>query len=68
MMRPENIAAASNFAKYNNAIVGSEKFMEKTLFDDPAINTPAGQARPPEAVQALLAESPGVAQQGLDQA
>lgn len=40
MMRPENIAAASNFAKYNNAIVGSEKFMEKALFDDPAINTP----------------------------
>lgn len=39
MMRPENIAAASNFAKYNNAIVGSEKFMEKALFDDPAINT-----------------------------
>lgn len=40
MMRPENIAAASNFAKYNNAIVGSEKLMEKALFDDPAINTP----------------------------
>lgn len=40
MMRPENITAASNFAKYNNAIVGSEKFMEKALFDDPAINTP----------------------------
>ncbi|MEK1907876.1 MAG: extracellular solute-binding protein [Pseudomonas sp.] len=41
MMQPENIAAASNFAKYNNAIAGSEKFMEKALFDDPAINTPA---------------------------
>lgn len=40
MMAPENIAAASNFAKYNNAIEGSEKFMEKELFDDPAINTP----------------------------
>jgi spermidine/putrescine transport system substrate-binding protein len=24
MMQPENIAAASNFAKYNNAITGSE--------------------------------------------
>lgn len=41
MMQPENIAAASNFAKYNNAISGAEKFMDKTLFDDPAINTPA---------------------------
>ncbi|MNZ71127.1 Putrescine-binding periplasmic protein precursor [compost metagenome] len=41
MLLPENIAAASNFAKYNNAIEGSEKFMEKELFDDPAINTPA---------------------------
>ena len=41
MMQPENIAAASNFAKYNNAITGSEKFMDKALFDDPAINTPA---------------------------
>lgn len=41
MMLPENIAAASNFAKYNNAIQGSDKFMEKELFDDPAINTPA---------------------------
>ncbi|MED5609817.1 MULTISPECIES: extracellular solute-binding protein [Pseudomonas] len=40
MMQPENIAAASNFAKYNNAITGSEKFMDKELFDDPAINTP----------------------------
>lgn len=41
MMLPENIAAASNFAKYNNGVTGSDKFMEKELFDDPAINTPA---------------------------
>jgi spermidine/putrescine transport system substrate-binding protein len=41
MMQPENIAAASNFAKYNNAIAGAEKFMDKALFEDPAINTPA---------------------------
>lgn len=40
MLQPENIAAASNFAKYNNAVEGSEKFMDKALFDDPAINTP----------------------------
>ncbi|WP_177412149.1 extracellular solute-binding protein [Pseudomonas cavernae] len=40
MMQPENIAAASNFAKYNNAIAGSDPFMDKALFDDPAINTP----------------------------
>ena len=36
-----SIAAASNFAKYNNAVAGAEKFMDKELFDDPAINTPA---------------------------
>lgn len=40
MMQPENIAAASNFAKYNNAVEGSDAFMDKELFDDPAINTP----------------------------
>lgn len=40
MMQPENIAAASNFAKYNNAIAGAEQFMDKALFEDPAINTP----------------------------
>ena len=34
----------------------------------PGDQHPAGQAQPPEAVQALLAESPGAAQQGLDQA
>jgi hypothetical protein len=67
MMQPENIAAASNFAKYNNAITGSEKFMEKELFDDPAINTPTDKLdrlKP----SALLAEVPGAARQGLDQA
>lgn len=40
MLQPENIAAASNFAKYHNAVAGSEQFMDKALFDDPAINTP----------------------------
>lgn len=40
MLRPENIAVASNFAKYNNAVEGSDAFMDKELFDDPAINTP----------------------------
>lgn len=40
MMQPENIALASNFTKYNNAIAGSDKFMDAALFKDPAINTP----------------------------
>lgn len=40
MMQPENIAAASNFAKYHNAVAGSEQFMDQALFEDPAINTP----------------------------
>jgi spermidine/putrescine transport system substrate-binding protein len=44
MMAPENIAAATNFAGYMNAIEGSEKFMDAALRDDPAVNTPAEYA------------------------
>jgi spermidine/putrescine transport system substrate-binding protein len=41
IMAPENIAQASNFTGYNNAIEGSDKFMDKALSGDPAVNMPA---------------------------
>ncbi|KGM35332.1 extracellular solute-binding protein [Inquilinus limosus] len=40
MMKPENIAIATNFTGYNNAIKGSPEFMDPKLRDDPAVNTP----------------------------
>lgn len=40
MMAPENIAEATNFAGYMNAIQGSEQFIKAELRDDPAVNTP----------------------------
>lgn len=44
MMAPENIAAASNFAGYMNAIEGSTQFLKAELRDDPAVNMPAEYA------------------------
>jgi spermidine/putrescine transport system substrate-binding protein len=41
MMAPENIAAASNFAGYMNAVEGSENYLDAALRDDPAVNMPA---------------------------
>lgn len=40
MMDPKNIAEASNFTAYMNAIKGSEEYMDPSLKDDPAINMP----------------------------
>ncbi|MGK9231305.1 extracellular solute-binding protein [Inquilinus limosus] len=40
MMKPENIAAATNFTGYNNAVAASAEFMDAKLRDDPAVNTP----------------------------
>ena len=48
MMKPENIAMASNFTGYMNAIEGSEEFLDAHLVDDPAINPP------PEAMERLV--------------
>ncbi|MEO8544213.1 MAG: extracellular solute-binding protein [Burkholderiaceae bacterium] len=46
MMDPKNIAEASDFSGYNNAIKGSEAYMNVAMRDDPAINPPAAmQAR-----------------------
>ena len=44
IMAPENIAQASNFTGYNNAIEGSDKFMDKALSADPAVAMPAADA------------------------
>ncbi len=41
MMDPKNIAEASDFSGYNNAIKGSEAYMKVVMRDDPAINPPA---------------------------
>ena len=45
MMAPKNIAEATNFSGYNNAISGSDAFMHAELRNNPAIN-------PPEALKA----------------
>jgi spermidine/putrescine transport system substrate-binding protein len=40
MMDPKNAAEASNFTGYNNAINGSDAYLDPSLRDDPAVNTP----------------------------
>lgn len=40
MLDPKNAAEASNFTGYNNAISGSDTYLNADLKNDPAINTP----------------------------
>jgi spermidine/putrescine transport system substrate-binding protein len=40
IMKPENIALQSNYAKYSNAIVGSEAHMDKDLAAAPELSVP----------------------------
>ncbi|WP_051328615.1 extracellular solute-binding protein [Geminicoccus roseus] len=40
VMKPENIAQASNYTGYNNAIEGSAEHMDEALSDDPAVVMP----------------------------
>ncbi|BBO59819.1 extracellular solute-binding protein [Mycoavidus sp. B2-EB] len=40
MLQPENIAQVSNKYKYNNAIIGSERFMDPELINNPAFTPP----------------------------
>jgi spermidine/putrescine transport system substrate-binding protein len=40
MMDPKNAAEASNYTGYNNAISGSETYLNDSLRNDPAVNTP----------------------------
>ncbi len=44
MMDPENIAIASNFTGYMNAVNGSDKYLDASLKSDPAVNMPAEYA------------------------
>lgn len=49
MMDPENVAVASNFTGYMNAISGSNKYLDENLKSDPAVNMPeeyAGRLNP----------------------
>ncbi|MDF2095015.1 extracellular solute-binding protein [Aquibaculum arenosum] len=51
MMAPENIAVASNYTGYMNAVRGSSEFMDEALVEDPAVNMPeeyADRLRPTE--------------------
>jgi len=40
MMRPENIAMVTNAIRYSNEIVGSERYVDPALQNNPAIKTP----------------------------
>lgn len=44
MMDPKNIAIASNYTGYMNAIRGSAEYLNPALKDDPAVNMPAEYA------------------------
>lgn len=42
LLEPENIAAVTNFARYRDAVIGSEEFHDPALADEPEGNPPAG--------------------------
>lgn len=42
MLEPRNIAAASNFTGYNNAVPAAGEFLDASLRADPAVVTPEG--------------------------
>lgn len=46
MMRPENAAATSNFARYANGILGSEEFMDPEMLTAREIVMPADAPKP----------------------
>ncbi|MEM7069479.1 MAG: extracellular solute-binding protein [Pseudomonadota bacterium] len=45
LLEPENIAAVSNFARYNNGVKGAEAFVDKDLVTQPE-NNPHAEAGP----------------------
>jgi len=46
LMVPENAALVSDFARYANGVVGSEKFMDPVMKDAPEIVMPANAPKP----------------------
>jgi len=46
IMAPENAALISMFARYNNGIAGSDKFMDADFANSPEIKAPAGAPEP----------------------
>lgn len=44
MLDPKNIAEASNFTGYMNAITGSDQYLDAAIKEDPAVNMPAAYA------------------------
>jgi spermidine/putrescine transport system substrate-binding protein len=46
LMEPENAALISNFAHFQNGILGSKAFLDKDFADAPEINPPAGAPEP----------------------
>jgi spermidine/putrescine transport system substrate-binding protein len=59
MMDPSNAAEASNYTGYNNAISGSDRFLDTSLREDPAVN-------PPEEMIARFRPSRECPKQALD--
>ncbi|MGI9316801.1 MAG: extracellular solute-binding protein, partial [bacterium] len=45
LLEPENIAAVSNYARYNNGITGAEAFLDPTLKTQPENNPPSSAGK-----------------------
>jgi spermidine/putrescine transport system substrate-binding protein len=46
IMDPQNAALISEFARYNNGIMGSDKYMDPNFANAPEIKAPAGSPVP----------------------